>query len=420
MGDKMVSVKRLQYSNFIIPLIFIDLLLLPNFPLFVMPMSLPIVMIMVVLKKIKIEKDKYYVVYIIMVFFVLASVVMSFLQRDNYLVGINIPVENIKRAFQLLTSFFYFFTIKSCASDFKMNIKKILMIFVTLYISLGLVSYYNTALYFKILELLSINNPFVSDWFLRQRIELFRYSYIWIDPNNATYALQMVIFYMLVNEKLNLFETLYLYFSLILSLLFGMSTGGLISATSFFVLYILNMVLRFSDVKTSYKKILFGIISFILGVIISGTIFIFLKDKFASIIEYSFNRMSNNTSGGRIDKYSFMFGNKIPNIIGEGYVLIREGLFFRPHSDHLRFIYSYGLIAYISSIWFFFRKVLYSSKYLFIIPGFMAYSINSLIDEQKILLVLLCLLAYLEGNKNSESNSNIHNTNKNQFITVDR
>jgi len=393
-GLKMKKDKTQIYSNFILTFIFIDLLLLPNFPLFIMPLSLPVVVWMIGLKKIRIVKDKEFIICLLLGILVLVSVLLSLLQTSSNFAGMNVWIENIKRGFQLLTSFLYYFIIKNSSVKSQINLKKIMMIFVATYSLLGVISYLDIALYFRILELLGINNPFVSDWFLRQRIELFRYAYIWIDPNNAAYAFQMIIFYMLLNEKLKPVEKMYLYFSLILSLVLSMSTGALLSTFIFFALYFMIKLKNSIRIKTSYRKIFSGTLTIVSGLVIIGIIYLLSGENLEFISSYSFERMLDNTSGGRLEKYAFMFKDKLPNLIGEGYILIREGYFFRPHSDHLRFMYSYGLVAYFISLWFFFRHAIYSSKYLFVIPGFMAYSINSLIDEQKILLILISLIAY--------------------------
>lgn len=401
--------KTHKYSKFILTFIFIDLFLLPNFPLFIMPISLPVVTYLIVLRKIRISKDKEFVTYLVLSMLVLTSVLLSFLQRDIYFGGINVWIENVKRAFQLLTSFFYYFIIKNSKVDSHVNMKKIMMIFVTIYSMIGIVSYIDIAIYFRILNILLIKNPFVSDWFLRQRIELFRYSYIWIDPNNAAYAFQMIVFYMLLNEKLKLNEKIYIYFNLILSLVLSMSTGALLSAFIFFLIFFTIKMKNVNKIKISFKNPLSGVVTIMLVVVIILCLLSVAGDGFNFIVNYSLERVLNNTGGGRLEKYIYMFKDKIPNLIGEGYILIREGDFFRPHSDHLRFMYSYGLIAYLITLWFFFRRMLFSPKYLFIIPGFMAYSINTLIDEQKILVILLSLIAYLQYMSKQEMYNNHNN-----------
>lgn len=397
--------KNQIYSKFIIIFIFIDLLLLPYFPFFVIPISLPVVVYMVALRKIAIVNNREFVVFLLLGFLVLISVLLSFLNKGSNIHNINAWIENIKRAFQLLTSFLYYFIIKNSSIKSKVNIKNIIIIFVTIYSILGIVSYIDVGLYFRILNLLGVNNPFVSDWYIRQKIELYRFTYIWIDPNNAAYAFQMVVFYMLTNEKLNSIEKIYVYLSLLLSLVLSMSTGALVSAAIFFTLHFIMKAKNTTRIKTTYKKIITGAIVLALSLGIIGSLWILFGEIISSIGNYSFDRMLSNTGAGRLEKYTFMFNDKIPNLIGEGYVLIREGTIFRPHSDHLRLIYSYGLVAYFVTLWLLFRHVFDSTKFIFIIPGFIAFSINSLIGEQKILLILLSLIAYV----NYKSKHDIYN-----------
>lgn len=392
----MLKDKAQIYSKFIVTFIFIDLLLLPNFPFFAMPLSLPIVILMLGLKKIKIITDKEFVVLLALSFLVLTSVLLSFLQTNIHFAGMNVWLENVKRGFQLLTSFLYYFIIKNSSLTAHINLKKIVMIFVFVYVLLGIISYFDIALYFRILEILMIRNLFVSDWFLIQRVELFRYTYIWMDPNNAAYAFQMVVFYILINESMKTHERIYLYLCLIVSIILSMSTGALLSAALFFLLFYLSKINKKTQLQISFRKIFSRAFIFILGFTAFIILFIVFYDQPDSILMYSIDRMITNTDGGRIDKYLFMFNHRIPNFVGEGYTLLRYGNFFRPHSDHLRLLYSYGVFAYFLSIWFLFRHAFYSSKYFFIIPGFVAFSINSLIDEQKILLILLSLIAYVK------------------------
>lgn len=391
--------KNYRFINFLIIFIFIDILLLPNFPFFSMPISLPLVIGLIIFKKIKIKFDREVLVFIILSLLILLSVVLSFLQSPQSLGYLNVWMENIKRAFQLITSFSYYFLFKNYLKYTSINIKKILYIFIVMYIGLGIIANLNVGLYFTILNTIGVKNPFASDWFLIQQEELFRYSYLFVDPNNAAYIFQLIVFYILLNETLKPIEKIFLYISLLISLILSMSTGAVISAIVFFAFFVLFTFLKFireNKFRTSYENILKQTTLYGFGILTVGIVAYFLRDMYSNITEYSIDRMSGNTDGGRLEIYRFMLANKIPNLIGEGYVQIRNGSFFRPHSDHLRFLYSYGIVAYLISLWFFFRKAIFNSKFLFVIPGFMAYSINTLIDEQKILIILLLLVSYTQ------------------------
>ena len=86
---------------------------------------------------------------------------------------------------------------------------------------------------------------------------------------------------------------------------------------------------------------------------------------------------------------------------GRGYTLFIDQSPIRPHSDHIRIFYSYGLICYILVIYLFFKNI-FNVKFLFIIPAFIAFSINSLIDEQKLFALFLIILAIRQCQQKTE------------------
>ncbi|WP_260284800.1 hypothetical protein [Peribacillus aracenensis] len=384
-------------NKFLVIFIFIDILLLPNFKYFVMPISLPLVLWVIFTKRVTIQKDREFLLFLILSILVLVSVCLSFLQVPNYLAnGLNVWLENIKRAFQLITSFAYYFLIRDYLNKYPVKIKNILLLFVFFYVILGIISMLNIGVYFGIKEFLGIRDPFMNPFFVNNNDYLFRYSYLFIDPNNSAYLFQMVTFYLLLNEKLNITEKLLIFLSIIFSLILSMSTGAVLSLIVFVFLSIILRIRELPKIRITYKKLITTIITpFILIIIFYFAKFL-LENYLNHIANYSMDRMLGNTDGGRLNKYGYMFGNSIPNLIGEGYTLIRDSVIFRPHSDQLRFLYSYGIVAYLIAIWFFFRGLLFNAKYLFLIPAFFAFSINSLIDEQKLLISLLILLAYLK------------------------
>jgi hypothetical protein len=104
----------------------------------------------------------------------------------------------------------------------------------------------------------------------------------------------------------------------------------------------------------------------------------------------------------RLRIYYRALTNFYPSIFGQGYTLLLEDSFFKPHSDHLRLIYSYGLVAYICVLIFFFKNIL-KSNFIFLVPAFYAFSINTLIDEQKLLVIFLIFLAITEKTKRDGS-----------------
>lgn len=398
-GRRMSSNRSEKFNNALLIFIFLDLFLFPYFPLFVIPISLPIVFLKLGFYKFRMLKNKETILIMILSFIVISSAFISFFRYSTNYAGINnIGVENLKRAFQFLTSFLYYFLIRNHFRDIKIDLKKIIMAFVLVYIVLGVLSYIDLSIYFRVLDVLKVRNGYIDDWYLRQSYYLFRYSYLWVDANTAAYGFQIIVFYALMNEKLKAFEFIMLYGSAIVTSILTMSTGSILSLSIFTALIIFNRILRFYKITFNFKKLIYSILSIAVILVLLVVASNYLNEKFNYVIEFSLRRMFENTDGGRLQKYTYLFQNKIPNILfGEGYILIREGELFRPHSDHLRILYSYGVLAYFISIWFLFRRILYSKAYFFILPGIMAFTINTLIDNQKILVIFLVLLAYTDN-----------------------
>jgi hypothetical protein len=96
-------------------------------------------------------------------------------------------------------------------------------------------------------------------------------------------------------------------------------------------------------------------------------------------------------AAGRPTHYVWAATHLLPLPLGRGYSLFQDGDSFRPHSDHLRLLYSYGVIAYLATIYLLFRRL--SSAPLLVLPALIAFSINSLIDDNKLMGLFLSLLA---------------------------
>jgi len=78
----------------------------------------------------------------------------------------------------------------------------------------------------------------------------------------------------------------------------------------------------------------------------------------------------------------------VPYPLGRGYILEINGLTMKPHSDALRLIYSYGLVVFIVMFYFLVRLLVKHPVY--VLPAFVAFMANTLIDEQKFFALFLC------------------------------
>ncbi|GHH98660.1 hypothetical protein [Neobacillus kokaensis] len=379
--------------------VIIDVLFLPYFKYFVMPNSLIFVVIWTVINIKKIKTDFDFKVFIILFYFVLLSSFVSYFFTPHTLNGYsNIWGDNIKRPFQLLSSFLYYFYLKTYLKSNSFSLKKILLLFILFADILALISILNIGLYFDIKEMFSVRDPFIDNFFITTDDYFFRYSYLWVDPNSIGYIIGVVGFYLMINEKLSSIQILFVIISMLLILITCMSSGALLAVSIVFVLlvgiYLKRLCINFS-IKIKKKEIFSLLISICILLIVGLNIETMSNLK---VFNYGLDRIFGNSSESRKTIYQYIITNKnmLKSLfIGNGYTLIVDNAIKRPHSDHLRIIYGYGWIAYLSIILFLFRKRkgIAFHHHFFLIPGFVAFSINSLIDEQKVFVVFLILLA---------------------------
>ena len=377
--------------------IIIDILFLPYLNFFVIPISLPFLFIWYCfnLKKIKICFDLKLTLGIS--FCVLISTISSFLYIPNYINDLNIWSENLKRALQLISSFIYIFYIYYFNYIKVRNIKKILLYFIGFVDIFAIIYFINLNFYYNIKLTIGIHDPFMDFYYTTTTDMFARFSYIWSDPNSIGYIIVGVGLYLLINEKSSQIEKIFIYISMIFIILCTMSTGAMIALIICMIMKFLFSIRNIKVyVKYRYRDILFFMISIL---IISFALINIPKLSEINIFNYSINRIESNSTDSRIDIYTNLLINKNPikNILlGEGYNIILDNQLKRPHSDHLRILYAYGGIVYILILILLFRKYKKEKviNYLYKIPFFICFSINTLIDEQKILIIMLILITY--------------------------
>jgi hypothetical protein len=208
---------------------------------------------------------------------------------------------------------------------------------------------------------------------------------------------------MITNLRLNAFEWQLLILSTILICITTRSRGVLISALLSLVVFLMARKDNFS----SFKR---GLLLFLPVLLLCFYMIAYNSnylDKWGVFIDTYDQRMdTTNIEDSRINKYIESSTYYIPNFFGRGYTLTMNGENFRPHSDHIRMLYSYGIIAYFAVILFLFNKV-FTYKALFMIPALIAFSINSLIDDHKLLGIILVFLAFIISRQKSIISKNI-------------
>ena len=96
-------------------------------------------------------------------------------------------------------------------------------------------------------------------------------------------------------------------------------------------------------------------------------------------------------------------------------VIINNENIIAPHNGHLYFIYAYGMVFYALFMYEFFRirKNVSLKKSLFEIPIFIGFTINTIVGEQKfiILYLLLYTMTFVNCDKLKEKSENDEQTN---------
>jgi len=363
----------------------IDLLMLPYFPLLIMPYSLPIVLLaLVVLGKVKVRKFYFYSVVIVSLLMMLSVMTAILLGKAPEFLR-----EDFLRVLQFLTTFLYFFYFYAVAKYLSTRVIKRIMIVAVVYILLIAIGFLiNPSFLVALRQHLYTATVYRSGDIL----EHLRFTYIFSDPNTTGYFFLMLILFMLAYFKNTFVQSILLLASAVLVAILTQSVGAVVSLAVAAIFVLFKGFIR-SNGRSIFKAVVLAI-----GLCIILLIFVhFTFPDIVLAVSRSFNmfmeRVMANPIASRLWKYPYATSNFIPFLWGQGYTLLGpDGSIFRPHSDHIRLIYSYGVIVYAMFISCFFRKI-FQDRYLFLFPAFMAFSVNTLIDEQKLFGLFLVLLA---------------------------
>jgi hypothetical protein len=363
---------------------FIDLLILPYFPLFVVPYSLPMVLIaLVALGKVRAGKFYLYSVVIASLFMMLSAMTAIGLGKAPEFLR-----DDFLRVFQFLTTFIYFFYFYTIAPYLNTKTVKRIMMVAVMYIVLIAIAFLVDPSFLVALRqhVYTVTAHRVGDVLIH-----LRFTYMFTDPNTASYFFLMLVLFILEYFKNTFMQTVLLLASTIFVAVLTQSVGGVVSLVGVAVFVSFK---SFSKLKRgSLNKVLkFASVLCLLLIFTHFTFSDFTLAVFNSFDMFG-GRVAANPEARRLEIWWYAVSNFIPFLWGQGYTLFStEGSFFKPHSDHIRLIYSYGIVVYTIFIFFFFKKI-FRSGYLFLVPAFMAFSVNSLIDEQKLFGLFLVLLA---------------------------
>ncbi len=400
--------KLLFFSNniaqYIIAIIALDIILGPVIP----PLSLQasiFLCVFIVAVNLRLSLENFRASIAIFMVGVLASTLYGILVSPEIVDGYtSVNQENLKRVFYLFLAFFIYQAFILCS--FKINdngkflLARVLLFSCLVYIIFAAIFKYDFILFNSLKSLF-----FSVDVDMSQVDELIysgylaRYSFILLDPNNSGYFMLMISIFLIENLNTSKSYKFIAWFTIFLNPFLCLSGGVIYAIIIYLSLKFLPAIkksilylIKFNKIKkNSLPLIFFLFITISLVILFSEKLFPLLSstDLFLRLIDDS----HRESTQGRYDKYWYVFEHGFPHIIGSGYLIFIDGQLFKPHSDHLRFICSYGVLTYISLFFIVVRKDIFRKEYLFLVPALSAFTFNSLIDETRILFTFALLFA---------------------------
>lgn len=370
--------KKTLIDYFIVFYIF-DLLFMPNF-LASTPISF---YIMVFLSPFLFSLTKSYVTaYLLLMALMLVSVINGL---SIYTVGAD---DNIKRLIQmsLLLSLFFLDFKRVCFEYLERMFRRIISVFVVYLVFLLLLSLFMPDFYLQLMSKLSPN----ASGMITANVEMFRFSYIFSDPNTLGYLLVfMATFYLFyANRKSMYFFTYIALFFLVIS---TQSRGALLA------LLAITTIILLSRSKFSFNTLKICIFIILTAILIYFTFHDYLKfiieafEKRSEIEE----AMGTGLGGGRDKKYLYLLQNFNFNFYGVGYSLFIDGLEFRPHSDLIRIILSYGVLFLVVFFSLFISK---NFKNIVLLFAFLfPFLLNSAIDDFRLFGIFIILFNFVKN-----------------------
>lgn len=386
-----------KWDYYVFVFALIDTLFLPYFWLVTVPLSLPVVIYWAI-KRIKIlnynvEFKMFRVMVLLMIFStVLGSVIAPSHSYDNI-------IFLIKYLYVFILYFNFSFVIKNN----NIKIKKYLLAFVFFVLVFAILYYLDKSLYQSLKNIWNYRaNIFVVENY--RNLIGYRYSFIWMDPNNIGYMIVAICLFLFSNEYTSFSEKVLILGSSIIIIIATMSNGAFLSLGIGISAYLITIITRIFKIRTKIKikirllNYLLFIALIIVGIYLIPKVPDFLNSTIA--IE-SFERISENSGDSRFRIWTRVLQNIkwyeyiLYIFIGTGGVTLQGGQSISPHNGHLYWIMGYGLISYYIFMYIIFRKRKFTpiSKYVWIIPVFIGFTINIMIGEMKLTAILMLLVA---------------------------
>jgi hypothetical protein len=223
---------------------------------------------------------------------------------------------------------------------------------------------------------------------------LYRYTFLWSDANNVAYALGGISVFYCMEERTNYTAKYIVMCMTLFILLCTMSVGGIaVTAILSAIVFFFTSAFKSSKGKAVFSSIVSVLFIVILAIYFGDAIINTFQEGAGSRIEYYAD--DKNMTGGRMTDLmrTIPLMSPVFTFIGSG----QEG--FTSENGHLYLICMYGFLVYVYFLYLLFwkRKGISISRYLVVIPFFVGFTMNIAIIEQKYILLLLLISAYLSA-----------------------
>ncbi len=377
-----------KFDMFILYLFIIDILFFPYIRMLSATFSMIVLPLWYIFNSKKIKITFEFQLFIILIFFMMFSVLLSlvFFPQETW-------KPNITYLVIILYAFLYYFFFRYYFDKYSISLKKILIMYVAFGFVLGLIYLINPSLFFQVRSFWTMSGNVIQ---VEGSLLIHRFTSTFSDPNNASIAFVAVFTFLLFNEKLNFIAKLFVLFAITLIIFATMSSTGFILLGLTYIMFILHL---FKHRKFKNKIKISTLISLIIIILLIPILYMLvIKFLGSDVAQLALYRFSSNSVDSRIEIWNELLHSKnMFNYIlfGMGGTIIIDGAAFAPHNGHLFLIYNYGMIVYSIFIYIFFRirKRIQLQYYLFLIPFFLGFTVNVGIYEPRFIFLLALLVA---------------------------
>lgn len=389
------QLKDERFDKFVFYACIIDNLFLPYVWFVSIPYTLPLLYVWIFLRFNSIAGYREFKVFLSMFLLMVFSTLFGCLSTSVYL------ERNIVYLIQFTTMFLYYFLFKYFIDRYPFRAKQFLILFVLFVIAMAVLFNLDKSLYHTVMLFwnrrsgISINENLYEDYVG------YRYSFVWMDPNNIAYMMNAILLYLWCNEKTSFFLKTCTLISLLFLLVSCMSNGGFVTLGISAVLFLFAEI--YSVIKEKrrkrYRVRVMDLILFTMTVLVVVLVLLQIPEYMETGIALeSMERVRSNTGESRfvIWRYIIDHVNFFKYLIlGRGGVTIVDGKSMAPHNGHFYWILGYGMIAYLEFMYLVFwkRRITPLKKYIWIIPILLGFTINVMLGEIKMMGITLLLIA---------------------------